>query len=60
MRHGRASCPAVSPFPGVLFGGQDGGKITVGELEAANAAILADLYTVWANRARVLAADATV
>ena len=44
----------------VLFGGQDGGKITVGELEAANAAILADLYTVWANRARVLAADVTM
>ncbi|MET4541549.1 hypothetical protein ABIE37_003347 [Arthrobacter bambusae] len=47
-------------FRVVLFGGQDGGKITVGELEAANAAILADLYTVWANRARVLAADVTM
>ncbi|MFJ6455358.1 hypothetical protein [Paenarthrobacter sp. NPDC091669] len=47
-------------FRVVLFGGQDGGKITVGELEVANAAILADLYTVWANRARVLAADVTM
>lgn len=44
----------------VLFGGQDGVKITVEELETANAAILADLYTVWGNRARVLAADVSV
>jgi alanine racemase len=44
----------------VLFGGQDGGTVSVGELEAANAAILADLYTVWANRSRVLAAGVSV
>ncbi len=44
----------------VLFGGQDGGQITVGELETANEAILADLYTVWANGARVLASDVSV
>ncbi|MCD4852358.1 alanine racemase [Arthrobacter sp. AK01] len=44
----------------VLFGRQDGAEITAGELESANRGILADLYTVWAKDARILAADAVM
>lgn len=38
----------------VLFGRQGGVEIAPAELEAANSAILADLYTVWAQGNRVL------
>lgn len=44
----------------VLFGRQNDAEITAAELETANAGILADLYTVWARDARVLAADVHV
>lgn len=39
----------------VLFGRQGGEEITPAELETANSAILADLYTVWAAGHRILA-----
>lgn len=38
----------------VLFGRQGSAEIAPAELEAANSAILADLYTVWAQGNRVL------
>jgi len=41
----------------VLFGRQGSAEIAPAELEAANAAILADLYTVWAQGNRVLVND---
>lgn len=41
----------------VLFGRQGGAEITPAELEATNSAILADLYTVWAQGNRVLVND---
>lgn len=37
----------------VLFGRQGSEEITAAELEAANSAILADLYTVWAGGHRI-------
>ncbi|MDP9907533.1 alanine racemase [Arthrobacter bambusae] len=37
----------------VLFGKQGAEEITVEEMETANSAILADLYTVWAGGSRV-------
>ncbi|MFC8039332.1 alanine racemase [Paenarthrobacter sp. NPDC057355] len=37
----------------VLFGRQGDAEISAAQLEAANAGILADLYTVWATGARV-------
>ena len=49
------SLPEVLPGDEVvLFGRQDRSEITPEELEAANAGILADLYTVWAKDARIL------
>ncbi|PVZ57998.1 alanine racemase [Arthrobacter sp. H-02-3] len=41
----------------VLFGRQGSAEIAPAELEAANSAILADLYTVWAQGNRVLVND---
>jgi alanine racemase len=41
----------------VLFGRQGSAEIDPAELEAANSAILADLYTVWAQGNRVLVND---
>jgi alanine racemase len=39
----------------VLFGKQGSEEITITEMETANSAILADLYTVWARGNRILA-----
>ncbi|GAA3532384.1 alanine racemase [Zobellella aerophila] len=42
--------PGVKPGDEVvLFGKQGGAEVTQGELEDANGALLADLYTVWGN-----------
>ncbi|MDQ0030723.1 hypothetical protein [Arthrobacter bambusae] len=38
----------------VLFGKRGGEEITITEMETANSAILADLYTVWAGGSRIL------
>lgn len=47
--------PDVAPGDEVvLFGRQGGSEITPAELETANSAILADLYTVWAGGRRIL------
>ena len=55
------SLPEVLPGDEVvLFGRQDRSEITPEELEAANAGILADLYTVWAKDARILRDSANV
>ena len=42
--------PGVKPGDEVvLFGRQGEAEVTQGELEDANGALLADLYTVWGN-----------